>query len=172
MKLKIKFWMYQLREMAKNGLKEAQKLALAVLIIEFMASGSWLYLEKSGIMAQFEPKTTIIYINRATRLPIEEAKASEKSENEAIIDYIHMKESSRGQNNYSKCEAVGKINGIGYGIPGNGNYKCFDSIEDQMDTLNEWIKDKQAKGMSTQELLCFYNKGIKSSTCNYIADWQ
>lgn len=76
-----------------------------------------------------------------------------------IAEYVWLHESTNGLNNYSKCEAIGKINGIGYAIPGDGNYRCFDSHEDEMKVLEGWIIDKQARGMSRVELMCLYSGG-------------
>ena len=73
-----------------------------------------------------------------------------------IADEIWMLESTRGKNNYSKCEAIGKVNGIGYGIWG-GNWMCFDSHEEEMETLEKWISEKRDKGMTDKELKCLYS---------------
>lgn len=73
-----------------------------------------------------------------------------------LSDYIWLHESTRGKNNYSKCEAIGKVNGIGYGIWGE-RWMCFDSHKEEMETLKKWIQDKKDKGMSDKELLCLYS---------------
>ena len=73
-----------------------------------------------------------------------------------IADEIWMLESTRGKNNYSKCEAIGKVNGIGYGIWG-GNWQCFESHEEEMKTLEKWISEKRDKGMTDKELMCLYS---------------
>lgn len=73
-----------------------------------------------------------------------------------LADYIWLKESTRGKNNYSKCEIVGKINGIGYGVWGD-NYVCFDSHEEEMETLKKWITNHKSEGMTDNELLCHYS---------------
>lgn len=81
-----------------------------------------------------------------------------------LADYIWFKESTRGKNNYSKCEAIGKINGIGYAIPGDGSYICFDSHEDEMVALNGWLMAKKAAGWSELKMLCTYS-GQNYSEC-------
>jgi hypothetical protein len=73
-----------------------------------------------------------------------------------LSDLIWLNESTRGKNNYSKCEAIGKVNGIGYGIWG-GHWQCFESHKEEMEVLEDWIKDKLDEGMSDQELLCLYS---------------
>lgn len=85
---------------------------------------------------------------------IEEKKGRSIDE---LADYIWSKESSRGINNYSKCEEVGKVNGVGYAIPGNGSYICFDSHEDEMQAVRGWIITKLAGGHSEKSLLCLYS---------------
>lgn len=80
-----------------------------------------------------------------------------------LADYIWLHESSRGKNNYSKCEAVGKINSIGYAIY-DGKWMCFNSHEEEMQTLNKWLTNKKEVGLSDTELLCLYS-GSNYSIC-------
>lgn len=86
---------------------------------------------------------------------------------EEIADYIHFKESSRGKNNYSKCAAIGKFNEYGYGIPGDGTYRCFDKGMDRAEVIR-WIADKLEQKYTVPELLCKYNTGTMSENCNYL----
>ena len=75
-------------------------------------------------------------------------------------------ESSGGINNYSKCEAIGKFNRYGYGIPGNGKYLCFEKDEDT-EAVEKWFAEKLKNGHTLKECLCLYNKGIASEECSY-----
>lgn len=75
---------------------------------------------------------------------------------EELQDYIWLHESTRGKNNYSKCEIVGMTNGIGYGVWGD-NYVCFDNHEEEMETLKKWINNHKYEGMTDTELLCLYS---------------
>lgn len=75
---------------------------------------------------------------------------------EELSDYIWLHESTRGKNNFSKCEIVGKINGIGYSVWGN-NYVCFDSHEEEMEYLKKWISNHKTEGMTDNEILCHYS---------------
>lgn len=137
--------------------KEALKLAFAVVITEAVMVGCLHYGIKWGLYEYFSPKTVIINIARpaeAKEIKQEEVKIDSI---EQIADKIWFLESTRGKNNYSKCEAIGKINGIGYGITGNGKYQCFNSHDEEMQVLRGWIIDKRAKGMSEQEMLCHYS---------------
>lgn len=96
---------------------------------------------------------------------IEKAEAKEAEQVETpkvdrvkeLSELIYKRESSEGINNYSKCEAVGKYNGVGYGIPGDGSYRCYDSHEDEMQVLRGWIIDKKALGWSELKMLCTYS---------------
>ena len=91
---------------------------------------------------------------------IEKAEAKEAPKVDKVkelSELIYQRESSNGKNNYSKCEAIGKYNGVGYAIPGNGSYICFDSHEDEMQAVRGWIVTKLAAGMSEEKLLCVYS---------------
>jgi hypothetical protein len=83
-----------------------------------------------------------------------------------IVDYIHLKESSRGKNNYSKCAEIGLYNEFGYGIPGNGEFMCFEKGLDRAE-VERWVQDKLDEKYTVPELLCLYNTGTAYQTCNY-----
>lgn len=122
------------------------------------AAGMMVYQQSHIIMGEImAPSNPIVYINPALakEMLIEEVVV-EKVERD-LADYIWMKESSRGENNFSKCEAIGKINGIGYAIPGDGSYMCFDSHEDEMVALNGWLTVRKASGWSELKMLCTYS---------------
>ena len=97
-------------------------------------------------------------VSEAVR-PIETVQAKEVVEDniDELADIIWLNESTRGKNNYSKCEAIGKYNGIGYAIPGDGSFVCFDSHDDEMRALEGWLVSKRAGGMSDDEMLCLYS---------------
>jgi hypothetical protein len=111
----------------------------------------------------FESNTRTITIVNEAHADIEEATQEAKievavvDEIETIANDIYKLESSNGVNNYSKCEAIGKVNGIGYGIPGNGKYMCFEDHAEEMTVLKGWITEKRARGLSDTELLCLYS---------------
>ena len=48
--------------------KQAQKLALAVLITEYLIAGGWYYAEKQGILDYFQPKTVVIQVAEAKEI--------------------------------------------------------------------------------------------------------
>lgn len=84
---------------------------------------------------------------------------------EEIVRRIQMLESSGGKYNYSKCEAIGKYNRYGYGIPGNGKYLCFEKDGDTKAVM-EWFSDKLKKH-NLKTSLCIYNQGVETEVCHY-----
>jgi hypothetical protein len=137
--------------------KEALKLAFAVVVAECLMVIALHYGLKWGLYDLFQPKSkTIILIRPAEAKEIKQEDVK-KDNIDQIADKIWLLESTRGKNNYSKCEAIGKINGIGYGISGNGKYQCFNSHDEEMQVLIGWIIDKRAKGMSEREMICLYS---------------
>lgn len=141
-----------------------------------IGGGSWVYssIEAGNIYADMTKNSRVVF-ERAQAAEVEAPKEKEIVSEEVvvapkpfdIVDFIFMKESSRGKNNYSKCEAIGKFNRYGYGIPGNGKYLCFDKDEDTK-AVEGWVADKKARGYSDNELLCLYNTGNATRTCGYI----
>lgn len=105
----------------------------------------------------------IVYVQpaRASVEPLREIVKNEpvvlEKSIEELADYVWFKESTRGKNNFSKCEAIGKVNGVGYAIPGDGSYMCFNSHEEEMTVLKGWLTAKRAAGMSDLAMLCLYS---------------
>jgi hypothetical protein len=162
---KIKVIIAKLRILAQKLHKEALKLALAVVVLEYLIAGGWYIMETRGVLEFLKPKTIIIEINKAQA---QEPKPQEvkKIEVESIADIIYKLESSNGKND-QKCERLGKHNGHGFAQRVNKNF-CLASDEKMRVLVIEWIKDKQDKGMTTKELLCYYNTGTVSENCEYI----
>ena len=166
MRVYLRVKVAQVRLLSQKLHKEAQKIALAVVIAEFIAVGSWYLAEKQGILGFLQPKMVIIEVAKPAEAKETGLKQPKNARIEAIADKIWLLESSKGVNNYSKCKAQGKINGIGYGIYDN-HWICFDSHEEEMRVLRNWIRDKEQQGMSENELLCYYNTGAKQEDCEY-----
>lgn len=119
------------------------------------ASGTMIYIQAPEIAHELtKASEPITYVNpaHAEVVPVAEVKVERD-----LADYIWLKESTRGKKNYSKCEALGKVNGIGYAIPGDGSHICFDSHEDEMIALNGWITVRKASGWSELKMLCTYS---------------
>lgn len=119
-----------------------------------------------------EGETVTIEADQFVTVPVVQAEEvpEDISSVEALADYIFLKESSRGKNNFSECEASGKYNRYGFGIPGNGSFLCFDKGGDRRAVIG-WIEQKRAAGLSDTSLLCLYNTGMASSDCAYIAQF-
>lgn len=173
MREQVKFWVKVKKARGKylwgELTREAKKLALAVILAEYLIAGAWYMLETRGVLDYFKPKVVIIEINRAEAKQDEPVKDIKPDRTTELANIIWHLESTKGVHNYSKCEAQGKVNGIGYGIPGDGSYKCFDDHDQEMKVLAGWIADKTAQGMSESQLLCLYNMGGsgKILDCDY-----
>lgn len=122
------------------------------------AAGMMVYQQAPMIMSEVtKPSDPIVIVNPALAQTIEVAAPEVAPVKRDLADYIWSKESSRGKNNYSECEKIGKVNGIGYAIPGDGSYVCFDSHEDEMIALNGWLMARKAFGWSELKMLCTYS---------------
>lgn len=123
-------------------------------------------------MEAMRGETVTIEAVEVVSVPVVQAESvpEDISSVETIADYIFMKESSRGKNNFSQCEAIGKVNRYGFGIPGDGSFLCFDEGGDRRAVIG-WIEQKRAAGLSDNALLCLYNTGKASDYCAYIAEF-
>lgn len=163
---------------AEQKIKRAQFLFKARLVgmysIGAIGGGSWVLsaVESGNLYAELTKNSRVV-IERAQAAepkPVVEPTPEKPEEAEVkpvdLVDIIFLKESSRGKNNYSKCEAIGKYNRYGYGIPGNGSYICFEKDEDTK-AVEGWVAEKKARGYSDTEILCLYNTGKATRTCEY-----
>lgn len=167
----MRFAWYQTKEKARKAYKQAQKLAFAVVLVQFLMAGSWLYLEKSGIMDNFTRKTVVFVFKSEAKQHEKDTKQPEKNTIEQLKDYIWLHESTKGKNNFSKCEALGKVNGIGFGIHGD-KWQCFESHAEEMVVLEGWLRDKESRGLTEKQMLCLYNTGQATNSCSYASKWQ
>lgn len=154
----------KLGKTAKRVQQKAQRIALAVVIMETLMVTGYALAEQQGYFDIFRQSPTIEIAQAHSIAP----KQPQIDTVERLAEYVWMKESSKGRNNYSKCEAQGKINGIGYGIDGSGKYICFESHEQEMQVLRGWIIAKIAQGYTELELLCIYNINRRQSDCHYV----
>lgn len=143
--------------------KEAKKLALVIVLTEFLAVGVVYYVcQNDYILSFFQPKTVFIQVAQAKQP--EQPKVKDKAEE--LADRIYRLESTGGQND-QKCERIGGHNGYGFG-QGKGRNFCLASDNEMRKLVIEWIKDKQSQGLTDSELLCLYNTGTISQACDYI----
>jgi hypothetical protein len=106
-------------------------------------------------------------VQKETLIKVSEGVGEESSSPSAstLADKIYILESSGGKND--SCLAKGKVNGYGFGQHKNG-WACYDSHEEVEKLVIDWIEDKREKGMTDEELLCYYNEGNKISKCDYL----
>lgn len=170
MKVEIKLKIARAKVLVNKAKEEGKKLAVAVVIAESVLVGGYAIGEDRGVWDMFRGETITIVSPVQAKEPAKE-EIKEIDEIARIAEYIWNKESTRGKHNFSKCEAIGKINGIGYGIPGNGEYMCFDSHADEMRALEGWIISKRAAGYTDENLLCLYNTG-SPKPCAYAVEYR
>jgi hypothetical protein len=141
--------------------KHGYTLVCSLIGLGMIVSGVWTNVYKETKTYISTPNApVVIIIDRAeasTEKTIKNLDDEQVSDVMVTADYIWMKESTRGQNNYSKCEEKGLINGTGYAIPGDGTYVCFNNHAEEMATVIEWIKKHQDEGMTNLQLLCHYS---------------
>ena len=88
-----------------------------------------------------------------------------------LVDYIHLKESTRGKNNTpgslaDLCIKQGKSNEYGYG--GMDLKICFDSKKEARAWVLLWVEDHLKEyGGNSHRVLCHYNLGTASDNCSY-----
>lgn len=171
-------------------IKEIQKIAIAIVITEFLLATGFYMLVKHNI---YPPKKEFVYVERAQASNggvVEEDMATTKqvtsskeegeidghiepsplsSRLENLADTIYLKESSNGKND-QKCERLGENshNGYGYRQGTDKNY-CLESDEEMRELVIKDLKIKIDKypEATDRELLCLYNTGTLSKNCNY-----
>jgi hypothetical protein len=177
MRLYLKIKREQVKILAHKAGQEIKKLALAIVITEFVLAGSFAAIvnyTNIAEIAQIQPiQAKTKHLNELQGAQKKQDKPSieetdENKEVEEIADIIYTLESSRGKND-AKCERIGKHNGYGYSQGVDRNF-CLNSDDEMRQVVIKWIKDKQSKNLSKREMLCYYNSGVISDTCNYIAD--
>lgn len=92
-----------------------------------------------------------------------------ESRTDKLYNHIHLRESTRGQNPeglHKTCEAKGMWNELGY-LPKPGF--CFGNEGEGRITVQRWLQKYINAGWSDNEILCYYNTGIKNlNTCSYV----
>lgn len=158
--LKAQFVMFMTRSRYVGSYPKLKRFVLVNFLFLVIGFIGWnISLSAPEIRVTWDKRPLVIE-NRAKASnlkPSEVVEVKETAKERDLADYIWFKESTRGKHNYSKCEAIGKINGIGYAIPGDGSYVCFDSHEDEMVALNGWLMAKKAAGWSELKMLCTYS---------------
>jgi hypothetical protein len=169
MRVSLKIRVARGKQAMRRAYKQAQKLAFAVVVVEFVLVGGYAIAESKGLFEVFQSRTVIIEGAKASTTKAEAPKSPAKvaESSEAIADTIYLLESSRGKND-NKCESLGKHNGYGFRQGASRNY-CTTSDNETRKLVIEWIKEKQSQGLTENQLLCLYNTGTASEQCEYIA---
>jgi hypothetical protein len=99
-----------------------------------------------------------------------QASETEEALHAEIYEKVQMLESSGGKevglNAY--CIRQGKWNSIGYSP---STKYCFDSQWQEKKVFGLWMQDKYEKGLETSEALCLWNKGIRTTDCEYYKNY-
>lgn len=148
--------------------KKARELAFLIVAIEILAIIAFAAACRYDII-KAEGEKLIIPVSAHEVEPISVLDENgqdvvKKDHIDEIAEIIWERESSKGAHNYSKCEAQGLTNGIGYAIPGDGTYQCFKDHAEEMETLKRWIVDHQNQGMTEKQLMCHYS-GSNYANC-------
>lgn len=169
-KIKIKRAQIRTSEFLRKLHQQAKKIALAVVITEFIIAGSYAGLVKYEVLPL---KKDVVYVERvmAKEIPVEVKSEvvedkKEITKAEEIADMIYLLESSNGKND-QKCEREGKHNGYGFRQGINKNY-CLSSDDEVRKLVIELIEDQLATGMTQNQILCRYNTGKATDNCEYI----
>jgi len=173
MKEKLKKWEGELHWYYFRFRKEVLKLCFAVVVAEYIIAGGYFMAEHKGWLEFLKPRTVILNVARAE---VKEVVPVKEDTTPEIADKIYHLESSSGKKNYSKCEAIGKVNSIGFNIPGNGKYVCFDNHSQEMKALRKWVDEHKQEGLTVGQLLCHYNIGSDKegkipNDCPYFQDY-
>lgn len=149
-----------------NIVPVSYKLFLVLLGSVIGAASMFVYLESPEVLQSLESNTIVVENAKASSTPTQVAIKEEVPKIttlDELADLIHERESSKGKNNYSQCEKLGKFNEYGYAIPGNGSYLCFEKGMDRVAVLG-WLSQRRAAGMSDKAMLCLYS-GNNYSEC-------
>lgn len=147
-------------------MKEINKLAIAIIITEFIiATGFFLavhygiYPLKTEVIQVVNAGDVVSYDAPTQGVSDSDGEVSQEDETplaiEKIVDIVHQLESSGGKNNFSKCEAAGKYNEFGYNIP-----NCYEKGEDRK-LVEKWFEEKLTK-YDLPTSICGYNLGFRS----------
>lgn len=84
-----------------------------------------------------------------------------------FIDHIWEHESGRGSNTSGlagTCLAKDMSNEFGFYPQGKW---CFDNFQKAVERIELW-REHEAKGLTDNQALCYYNSGVKVETCAYL----
>lgn len=127
-----------------------------------------LHAEIQQVIATSEEPSEITAINNYVNYAhLKLVRASKYPE---LFNHIWIRESSQGTNQnpntvHMKCRDKGMSNEIGY-FP-KGGY-CFTTFADSIARFERW-RENEAKGLTDNQALCYYNTGRKIDVCPYLS---
>ena len=142
----------------------AAKLELALLfILAFLANAVYFYFNHTVVIGGCQSSGCVQQV-QAANIPLTKDLMILYSHHPAELRRIWTNESSRGTNDkegtlQKYCEDRGESNEFGYG--GMQMKWCYKDFQTAVDVVDKWL-DTQ-----TQEILCYYNLGIKTANCRY-----
>ena len=80
-----------------------------------------------------------------------------------VVSKVFFLESTNGK--FVNCPE-GQYNGYGY-AQNKFVWNCYDTQEEVDILVASWFQDKWDQGYTVPESLCYYNKGIRTETCDY-----
>lgn len=88
-----------------------------------------------------------------------------------FIDHIWYRESGRGTNDnpnglHNICNSKGMTNDFGFAVRVG---HCWNTFEEAVNRMVVW-REKEAKGLTDNQALCYYNTGKASDTCPYLTE--
>lgn len=127
-------------------------------LVSPLAQQSYAQEKDAGHSAEITPVLT----------PFEQEKAYIYTKPHADVIYrIWGLESSFGKQPFLYCTRKGLVSDMGYNVL---NHECFDSFQQEVDTVNRWIDQHQ--DLSLGKLLCTYNEGRDKQACTYSNDFM
>lgn len=141
----------QIKIFCAKASKEIKKLAVAVVVTEYILGGLYCYTANHNYFGLFDSKTINVYVRESA------PKAEAKDNTSELADAIWMHESTKGTNPiglHVTCKSKGLSNEYGYNPP-----VCYKDYATVRNIVENWIKDHKAQGMSDAELLSHYSNG-------------
>lgn len=175
-KIKIKRVQMKTSEFLRKLHQQAKRIALAVVIMEFVMAGTYAGLVKYEVLP-LEKEVIVVERVIAKEIPVQEQteateEVKEITRADEIADIIYLLESTNGKFD-EKCERLGENSHNGYGYrQGVGRNYCLESDEAMREEVIKDIEIKIARHpqATNNEILCLYNSGDLVENCKYIAN--
>lgn len=162
-------------------MKKINKQTLGTLVIGviigwiFFSGGQW-FDDRYKFYCPVIIPQSMVCVDRH-QMPVEASGSAKLYPTTSEINYndifnkIWQKETSKGKATmgmHLQCREIGKWNEIGYG----GWGFCFNSKLEAQQTITKYFKSRLDKGWTLEEILCYYNTGIRQTGCRYYKDYK